>query len=244
MKLVYFSHSFRDNDIDVNKHFVTLLSNRGLEVNLDAFTKPGELNAAQPMRQIRYNDGLVAVWPWRAGEISKFIPFEIMLGVRAKKPVLVFIEDKLPEDILPLGILQCRFRREYLVREIKRHYHSIDLFNSYLPENPPPSYSINISRRICLLVSDPGVQEPVKAAVRDELTDSGYHVDELDSSSELAVSDEKLFRRVLATDLAIIISEGDSQPPKFITGILIGHLVPSVMFTLASNPKISNNSPE
>ena len=121
MNLVYFSHSYRKEDTDSVRYFARLMRSEGFLPSLDPPSK--SVNTSKLERHLRSSDGLVAVLNWRKEGVSKYILFEIGLCIRARKPLLVFVEDNLPDDIIPAGILQRRFSRQSYLRQIREHKH-------------------------------------------------------------------------------------------------------------------------
>src|SRR5262245_20410174 len=108
-----------------------LLRNHGLTPSLDP--PSDQLNSAKLERHLRSSDGLVAVLTWRDSDVySKYIFYEILLGVRAHKPVLVFVEDSLPDDIIPRWILQRRFSRRFYGRQVRELSTAVAEFKAYV----------------------------------------------------------------------------------------------------------------
>ena len=95
---------------------------------------------------------MVAVLNWREDGVSDHIYFEISLCLRARKPLLVFIEDNIDTKKFPSRILQRRFSRGYLPREIKEHKHAIQSLKSYMGVTPLPKYQPSQKKRACLLI--------------------------------------------------------------------------------------------
>lgn len=71
MQLVYFSHSYRENDAGVVKFFGALLRSEGLIPALDP--PSSRLNSAKPERQLQTSDGMVAVLTAREGGVSRYM---------------------------------------------------------------------------------------------------------------------------------------------------------------------------
>jgi hypothetical protein len=229
MKLVYYAHSYRPDDAEVVRHFADLLTLGGLTVSLDP--PSDELNAAKPMRHLRFNDAVVAVLTKREDGPSKYILFEIMLGIRAKKPVLVFVEDGLTDQCVPHGVLQRRFSRRSLLREIKVHRHAIAVLNTYLPKNPPPPYQIGVPRKNCLFVGYPGTDDSVAQAIRAQLEELDYTVHSLNSNAADSLVDDVYYDRILNAEFALIMMDKNHRESQFVIGTLSGHIVPSIAFT-------------
>jgi hypothetical protein len=95
---------------------------------------------------------MVAILSWREGGVSEYIYFEISLCLRARKPLLVFVEDNVDTKRIPSRVLQRRFSRGYLPREIKEHKHAIQSLKAYMGVMPLPKYQPSNKKRACLLI--------------------------------------------------------------------------------------------
>jgi hypothetical protein len=72
--------------------------------------------------------------------------------MRARRPQLVFIEDVLADNLVPAGLLQRRFSRRRLLREVRDHRQAIRTLKSYIGSDPPPSYQPVTAQRRCALI--------------------------------------------------------------------------------------------
>jgi hypothetical protein len=88
MQIVYWAHSYREQDAAVNRHFGTLIEQAAqMIVNFDP---PSEsVNESKLQQNLSSCDGMVAVLPWRATGPSQYILFEIALALRSRKAVVV-----------------------------------------------------------------------------------------------------------------------------------------------------------
>src|SRR5207237_1028678 len=126
MQIVYFAHSYRQEDQRVNDFFSRLMESEGLVLSLDP---PSEtVSAAKLQRHLNSNDGMVAVLTRRNGGISPYIDFEIGLCLRSRKPLLVFVEDALGDGLIPARVLQRRFSRGAFLRQVREHRHAVRVF--------------------------------------------------------------------------------------------------------------------
>ena len=169
MQLVYYSHSYREPDAPVVGFFASLMAHEGLTPSLDP--PSDRLNSAKPERHLASTDGLIAVLTAREDGVSQYMLYEISLALRTRKPLLVFVEDVLPNDILPARILQRRFSRKGLHRQIRDHRHALHILKAYLGETPPPRYQPSLKKRNCLVVGAGQFPIRVRHAV-DELLDT------------------------------------------------------------------------
>ncbi len=148
--VVYFSHSYRASDAGINAYFGRLLETENLTPSLDP---PSDgVNSAKLERHLNYSDGMVAVLTEREGGVSPHILYEITLAIRSRKPLVVFVEDSLPNGILPSRLLQQRFSRRSFLRQMREHRQALRSLRSYLGEQAVPKYQPSTSRRLCLVM--------------------------------------------------------------------------------------------
>jgi hypothetical protein len=165
VQLIYYAHSYRKSDDDVNEFFQDLMVAEALTASLDP--PSDHLNAAKPERHLRSTDAMIVVLPQRDPGPSEYIRWEIAQGLRARKPQLVFVEDVLPDDIVPAGLLQKRFSRRRLLREARDHRHAVRGLKTYIGTDPPPAYEPKNIQRRCAIVG--GAQlghEPLAALLQ------------------------------------------------------------------------------
>jgi hypothetical protein len=60
MHLIYYSHSYRQPDAEINEFIQELMLSEGMTPSLDPFSN--RLNAAKPERHLRSTDGMIASW--------------------------------------------------------------------------------------------------------------------------------------------------------------------------------------
>jgi hypothetical protein len=149
MNLVYYAHSYRKPDADVVGFFSDLMRSEHLIASLDP--PSDHLNSAKPERHLGSTDGMVAVLTAREGGVSQYILYEISLCLRARKPLLVFVEDLLPGGLVPARVLQRRFSRRGVLRQLREHQHALRTLKSYIGEDHRPSISPAVSSEgVCL----------------------------------------------------------------------------------------------
>ncbi len=89
MQIVYWAHSYRDEDAAINHHFGRLIEDAArMVINFDP--PSDSVNESKLDQNLRSCDGLIAVLTWRANGPSKYILHEIALSLRARKPLVVF----------------------------------------------------------------------------------------------------------------------------------------------------------
>lgn len=162
LQLIYYAHSYRTIDDDVNEFFQELMVDEALTPSIDP--PSNQLNAAKPERHLRSTDAMVVVLPQREPGPSEYIRWEIGLGLRARRPQLVFVEDVLPDDLVPAGLLQRRFSRRRLLREARDHRHAVRTLKSYIGTDPPPTYQPMNAQRRCAVIGGARLgREPLSA---------------------------------------------------------------------------------
>jgi hypothetical protein len=148
MHIVYWAHSYREEDASINKHFGVLIEQaEKMIVNFDPPSKT--VNESKLQQNLSSCDGMVAVLTWRATGPSQYILFEIALALRSRKPVVVFIDDRLPNDILPPRIMQQRFSHRTYFRQVREHLQALRLLKAYMGDPPPTRYQPSTDQQGC-----------------------------------------------------------------------------------------------
>jgi hypothetical protein len=230
--LIYYSHSYRKTDDNINEFFQELMIDESLSPSLDP--PSDHLNSAKPERHMRGTDGMIAVLTFRDPKPSEYIRYEISLGVRARKPLLVFVEDVLPDDVLPLGISQRRFSRRWLLREVREHRHAMALLRTYIGENPPPAFHMVNEQRRCLVVGSANFDAAQLDALTLLLSARQYSPRILKpGTSILDGSDDDSFACRAA--LCIAATENLTPSEAYLLGATRSALTPAILLTLDSN---------
>jgi hypothetical protein len=232
MNLVYYAHSYRKADIAVVEFFGELIRSENLIASLDP--PSDRLNSAKPERHLRSTDGMLAVLTERDGGVSQYILYEISLCLRAKKPLLVFLEDTLPNGLIPSRVLQRRFSRKALLRQIRDHRHALRAFHSYIGDKPPGAYQPSVDRRKCLLSGSNELLPSLAEQLQTHLAERGY-------SSEILCGDiwssfySHIFQDTLGSaDLAVAFVDSYKDSAEFYLGSLRASFVPTILLTYDS----------
>jgi len=237
MNIVYFSHSYREEDRSLVEYFGELIQSQGLIPSLDP---PSEsINAAKLERHLNNSDGMVAVLNWRKSGISEYILYEISTCLKAKKPLLVFVEDILPNDIIPPRILQSRFSRQSFLRQIREHKHAIQILNTYLGTDPPPKYQPSLARRSCLVIGISDFPKNVRDAVVEIIDARGYSPIELDESSCSILQDQHVYEVISSINFGVCLIESKLPMSRYLIGALQMAFVPTILLT--TNPAYHYN---
>ena len=229
MNLVYYAHSYRGPDAGVVEFFSELMRSENLIASLDP--PSDRLNSAKPERHLGSTDGMVAVLTARESGVSQYILYEISLCLRAQKPLLVFIEDLLPVDLVPPRILQRRFSRRGLLRQIRDHSYAMRTLKSYIGEDPPPNYQPSTDPRRCLLAGIADLSSSARKSVEDELEASGYSSYHLSGDMAECLYEKKLQEQLTGAELAIAFIDSEQDQSHFFLGALHAAMTPTIVLT-------------
>ena len=233
MDIVYFAHSYRRPDAEINEFFQDLMVDEGLVPSLDP--PSDELNSAKPERHLRSTDGMVVVLPWRDTGVSPYILYEVSLCARTRKPLLVFVEDRLPTEVIPGHILQRRFGRKTLLREVRDHRHTFRTLKSYIGEDPPPTYHPVSAQRSYLLLGQDAFGESRVSVIRQLMAEAGYAPSELDGTDAWLSTSKPYEHVVTRASLAISLVERLSPRDIYLLGAARVSLLPTVLLSDAAN---------
>ncbi|MBV8901566.1 MAG: hypothetical protein JOY92_15810 [Verrucomicrobia bacterium] len=229
MNLVYFAHSYRKEDAPIVKFFGQLMRSTGLIPSLDP--PSDSVNAAKLERHLTYCDGMVAVLTRREGGVSPHILFEIGLCLWARKPLVVFIEDVLPGQIVPDRVLQRRFSRKSFLREVRQHRHALQIFQGYLGENPPPRYQPPAFQRSCLVIGVNARDAALRKLIVDFCKNREYRTVDLGEIREAASHQEEIREHFAAANLVIAVLDARSAEAAYLLGLTTATFVPCISLT-------------
>jgi hypothetical protein len=228
--LIYLSHSYRPRDAAVNDYFVRLMESEDLLPSLDP---PSTfVNSAKLERHLDQSDAMIAILTERETGVSPHIIYEIALGVRSRKPLLVFVEDTLPSTILPVNVLQRRFSLHSFPRHIREHRQSLMVLRDYIGE-APPRYQASLTRRTCLLLGGDTLRAPLFDEVQNHVQQArSYEVLTSDTLSERVEEHPMAYNVIRETDLVIAFTAPDmSSRDSYLLGVLQGACKPLVNLT-------------
>lgn len=229
MYLIYYSHSYRDPDSDVNEFFQDLMLSEDMTPSLDP--KSDRLNAAKPERHLRNCDGMVAVIPYRDPSPSLYILFEVQLAIRARKPVLVFLEDVLAGPVVSRGVMQRRFSRRGLLRQVREHRHAMRILKTYIGGDPAPPYEPSIDQRSCLLIGRSAMDDEQLHCVSDFLNQRRYNVDVALAGNEWHSTERPHEEIARHSTLCISLAERLSPLELYLLGATRAVLTPLILLT-------------
>ena len=241
MQLIYYAHSYRPIDNPINEFFQELMVDEALTPSLDP--QSDRLNTAKPERHLRSTDGMVVVLPQRDPTPSEYIRWEIGLGLRARRPQLVFVEDTLADDLVPQGILQRRFSRRRLLREVRDHRAAIRTLKSYIGTDPPPTYHPTSLRRRCVVIGGSQLGgEPLKELLA-YIEKCNYTPVVVDQGARLPdeMAAEESIRRAA---MCLTLVEGLTPAEVYLLGAARASLTPTISITLDATYPYSQVTPK
>jgi hypothetical protein len=240
MPTVYYSHSYRKPDANIVVYFMKEMEREGIFPSLDP---PSEsVNSAKLERHLRSTDGMIAVLTTREDGFSKHILYEIKLCLQAQKPILIFIEDTLPNGIVPLRCLQRRFSRKSFFRQTKEHRHAVKIFKSYIGDDPVPNYQPSFNKRSCLLIGATDWPRDLVNAFDDFIAKAFYEVIKIDAEVGLISSSEKS-EALISADLAICYEDSSMPLSRYFFGAAKASFVPTISLTTDVNYPFDKSIP-
>ncbi len=185
--LVYFSHSYRPRDAVVNNYFARIMESEGLVASLDPPSPTNNVNSAKLERHLASCEGMIVVLTQREDGVSPHIMYEISLGLRSGKPILVFVEDTLPANIIPAYIMQRRFSLRSFPRSVREHRQALAILHAHIGTGVPRLQRLS-APRTCLLLGtaslDPqvglAVERHIRQARRYEIVTSAELIEDFD----------------------------------------------------------------
>jgi hypothetical protein len=238
MNIIYFSHSYRDEDNNLVKHFGQLIKSQNLFISLDPPAR--SINAAKLERHLNDSNGMVSILTRRKSGVSAYILFEISLCLRARKPLLVFIEDDLENNIIPSRILQSRFSKRFYRNQIIEHQHVIQSFKTYLGNEPIPKYQPSIGKKSCLLVGSSVLEQDKGEIIENIIKDHCYDVLTLDETTNSIFQSENMYETLCSANLAICFVDSKLPMSHYLIGAIQTSIVPTILLTV--NPSYNYKS--
>lgn len=233
MQVVYWAHSYREEDAAINRHFGLLIEQaERMIVNFDPPSK--SVNEAKLDQNLRGCDGMVAVLAWRASGPSPYILHEIALSLRARKPLLVFVDDRIAGDVLPARILQRRFSHRTYFHQIRDHMYALHSLKSYMGDPPPVRYQPISDQRGCGLIGFGAVGPSSGKVVLDFLEKRSYRCVDLEHVDVGNPLSFERFEHLANLDVVLSCVDSPTQRVAYWTGAVNAAAVP--LITITSNP--------
>jgi len=242
MHIIYWAHSYRKEDAALNKHFGILIEqSERMIVNFDPPSP--SVNESKLAQNLRSCDGMVAVLTWRDRGASPYLMYEVGLSLRARKPLAVFIDDRLPSSILPRRILQRRFSHRTYFRQFREHTDALRLLRSCMGEPPPSRYQPSSTQRTCGLVGWKALDRDSQNLVRKFVTVRGYEVVQLERLDRVSGLAFERYEHLATLDVALEFVDSRSSLSAYWAGALSAAAVPRIAITLDPQYPFSDEMP-
>jgi len=232
MHPIYFAHGYREREAPFTAYFGSLLHQCGFIPSLDP--PSNDVNAAKLERHLGYTCGLVAVLSNRPEGVSQHILFEISMCLRARKPLLIFIEDSIPGDIVPRQILQRRFSARSYVRETREHIHAVQILRTYIGDNPVPKYQPSTNQRSCIIIGIEILGDDYRNDITSLLKRRGYKPWFLSDDNIPLIGSGDVHLEISNCSLAICLIDNQTEKVAYALGATQAALVPTIQ--LSTNP--------
>ena len=242
MNLVYFSHSYREEDAAIVRYFARLLRSESLIPSLDP--PSGAVNAAKLERHLNSSDGMVSILTRRTGGVSPHILFEISLCLKSRKPLIIFVEDVLSDELVPSRVLQRRFSRKSFLRQVRQHRHGLQIFKAYLGDSPPPRYQPSISRRSCLMIGLEVLSESAKRELPEIIESRGYSPTDITDLRRTSPDDLGIYECIACSDVALCCIDSRSPESQYLLGAIHAAFIPAITFTADAAYKFTAHVPQ
>lgn len=234
MRPIYFAHGYREREAPFNAYFGKLMSKFGFIPSLDP--PSDDVNSAKLERHLRYTEGLVGILTAREGGPSLHILYEISMAIRARKPSLVFVEDTLPENILPNGTLQCRFSARSYVREIREHFHWLGILKGYMGDQQLPRYRVSSRQRYCVLTGIDDLSQEINKGIEGLLSKRGYRINDISKDNSRVPFPGSLHYNISDADLTISVVSSKAVVSNYALGVAQSYLVPNILLSSSEYP--------
>jgi hypothetical protein len=230
MQIVYWAHSYRPEDGQVNDHFGLLIKQAAkMFVNLDPPSKT--VNSSKLVRNLLASDGMVAVLTWRPSGPSPYILYEISLALRARKPLVVFIDDRLPDGIVPRYVLQRRFSARTYFHQVREHTQALRFFKEYIGDPPPVRYQPSVGQRSCGLIGMESISDSDSEKIHEFVASRGYKpidVRTIEFTNPLSLAS---FENIASLELILACADSLVPDARFWMGTLGSFPLPAITFT-------------
>lgn len=239
MDPVYFAHGYREREAPFAAHFGSLMQSGDFVASLDP--PSDDVNAAKLERHLGYTTGGIAVLADRTGGPSPHILFEISMCLRSHKPLLVFIEDSIPDNAIPRRVLRKRFSARSYIREVREHMHALEIFRTYVGQQPAPKYQAALQQRSCVLIGLEAVEEEYREKISVLIRERGYRSISIDTSGKSVVQPGHIHFEISSSSLAICCIDDTAPISNYMLGVVQDALVPTIILTTnKKSPLISN----
>jgi nucleoside phosphorylase len=218
----YYSHSYRPEDREINKHFWRLFWDAGFAFTVDPRT--GTVSIPHLELMLRRSACFVAVVTPRPDvnhyRTSPYFVFEYGLAVQANKPRLVFVERSVARHHYEES-RRVVFDREALTDHDKEVMAAIRKLQMSIGQAPP---DVHERGSVGLLLPRDGAYREATPVIRELLKKAGYEVVAIDYDTP---NPYKFLLEVDRHDF-LVIEVGEGEMPDWLHPLLFGHFVPMI----------------
>lgn len=242
MQIIYWAHSYRQEDAAINRHFGILIEQAArMIVNFDP--PSDKVNASKLEQNLRSCDGMIAILTWRSTGPSQYILYEIGLALRARKPLVVFVDERLRGDVIPPRILQRRYSHRTYFRQVREHTHALRELITYMGEPPVPRYQPSSHQRACALVGLRGLKRNLRTDLTVLVEERGYRAISLDRPTAENPLAFGTFEDLADLALSVRCVDTRTSPSHYWAGALSAAAIPSITFSCDQSYSFSGALP-
>ena len=242
MQIIYWAHSYRQEDAAINQHFGTLIE-QGARMIVNFDPPSDKVNASKLEQNLRSCDGMIAILTWRATGPSPYILYEIGLALRSRKPLLVFVDDRVRGDLLPPRVLQRRYSHRTFFRQVREHTHALRELITYMGEPPVPRYQPSSRQRACAFIGLRGLSKSLRATLATLIEGRGYRAVDLDRSADENPLKFSTFEDLADVGVSLRCIDSRAYPSQYWAGALSFAGTPSITFSCDPSYSFSENLP-
>ncbi len=242
MHIIYWAHSYREEDAAVNRHFGVLIEQA--ERMIVNFDPPSQTVSEAKLQQNRRScDGMVAVLTWRDTGPSKYILFEIALALRARMPVVVFVDDRISGDVLPPRVLQQRFSHRTYFRQVREHLHALRVLKAYMGDPPPTKYQPNSGQRSCGVSGLSAMTSTASKTINEFIEKLGYLVVNLENLRFENPLTYEQYEQLAVLDVSLQCADSYTSISSYWAGAICGAALPSISLTADPDYRFDDDFP-
>jgi hypothetical protein len=231
MHTIYWAHSYRPEDAQINEYFGTLIEKSArMIVNFDPPSQ--NVNRAKLQRNLSDCDGMVAILSWRGSGPSPYIAYEIWLSFLAKKPVIAFVDDRLPNDILPRSVPQYRFSQSTYFHQVRGHTQALNDLKIYMGDPPPVRLRPSSQQRSCGIYGIGALYKDARRSILQFVHERGYlavDLEKIDPNGPPTIEREE---KISDLDLVLSCVNSKTWRSAYWKGAIGMSGIPSIEFTV------------
>jgi hypothetical protein len=239
---IYFSHGYRQREAVFNKYFGVLLDNYGFIPSLDP--PSGDVNSAKLEKHLKHTVGLIAIVANRGGGISPYIRYEIDLAIRIGKPILLFVEDTVADNLLPNVVLRKRFSTSSFFRDYHEHQNALDIYKLYIGSYRLPKYQSLSFQKSAIIIGFNHKNKLLNSYIVEHLKFQGYNIifDSASNQKQTVLHGADHFA-LSNLHLAVCLLDDMTQKDTYLLGALRSVQIPGILITKNKHSSITESIP-